>query len=80
MEDIPENKEGGTRVTLMKNDSIFAHSPTSWKALWQEVFGQGVVEVWAKAIQLERKHLKKIKNASEDRTTAWWMMWSVKRI
>jgi len=56
--DTPENKDGGVRRS-MSGTSTFAHSPTSWKAMWWEVFEESnvVLDVWTMLVEVERKDL-----------------------
>ncbi|KIJ46342.1 hypothetical protein M422DRAFT_165297 [Sphaerobolus stellatus SS14] len=45
--DLPDtegNKKGGFRWSD-KEMMVFAHSPTSWRALWEDIFGTGKVRV-----------------------------------
>jgi hypothetical protein len=54
---------------------IFGHSPQSWQALWEEVFGAGKAEVKVQMKVMERKDLKQgLGNAANV------MIWSVKRL
>ncbi|KIJ46592.1 hypothetical protein M422DRAFT_29148 [Sphaerobolus stellatus SS14] len=54
--DTEENKKGATRF-IGVSESVFTHSPTSWRSLWigeGGVFKEGDVKVWAEAKVLPR--------------------------
>jgi len=59
VQDAEENNEGGLRWSD-RGFMAFGHSPTSWKALWEEVFGKGNVVIessvaeWKSRVARER--------------------------
>jgi hypothetical protein len=61
--------ENAQRITM------FCHCPASWRALWEEVFGVGKVDVQAYTEKVERKDFKK--GLGDIYLN---MVWSVKRL
>ena len=58
---------------------MFRHSPESWTALWEEVFGVGKVEVQAflRDIGQQRPDAKHLVDAG---VKIYFLVWSVKRL
>ncbi|EKM47973.1 uncharacterized protein PHACADRAFT_266612 [Phanerochaete carnosa HHB-10118-sp] len=52
---------------------MFCHSPESWEALWEDIFGEGKVETKAVLVEVQRPDMP-------EGTTSQFMVWSVKRL
>lgn len=73
--------EKGLRVEALRPNTegvrMFCHSPESFAALWEEVFGPGKVEVKVAIKTVERKDLKEITTPG---VPIYFLVWSVKRL
>ena len=75
--------EAGLRVEAGVPNShgrqMFCHSPESFVALWEEVFGPGRVEARAALKVVERRDLPGYK-PEDDGMKYYYMSWSVRRL
>ncbi|EKM48875.1 uncharacterized protein PHACADRAFT_266025 [Phanerochaete carnosa HHB-10118-sp] len=61
------------RPNIPEGVRMFCHSPESWKALWEEVLGEGKVETKAVLREVQRPDMP-------EGVMAQFMIWSVKRL
>ena len=59
--------------------AMFCHSPESWVALWETVFGRGKVEVQV-ALRNISRHRPDMQGLADRGVDIYFLIWSVKRL
>jgi hypothetical protein len=69
--------ERGRRIAIVLNDrwDVFCHSTTSWTEMWEEVFGEGVVQVTTGLREVDMPY-----SGDTDMDRRYTIVWSVVRL
>ena len=59
---------------------IFAHSPESWKELWEQIFEKGQVKVTAALEKMDIVGETENSGLTEGLKTSYWFSWSIERL